>query len=143
MKLLWSLQLLAVFLTAHFEQYQTMDGDAVALFLMLMWRPPCTATGEYLRNDCLVIRLPKLQSIRICVFSFNFDNHKKFSDAQADSELRPEQQVSSTLSEAYNRTCTTSININNELYTVKPPNKGRIKTIGVHNRTCTTSNVCV
>ena len=59
-----------------------------------------TATGEYLRNDCLVIRLPKLQSIRICVFSFNFDNHKKFSDAQADSELRPEQQVSSTLSEA-------------------------------------------
>ena len=38
--ILMSLQLLAVFLTAHFKQYQTMDGDAIALFLMLMWRPP-------------------------------------------------------------------------------------------------------
>ena len=27
-----------------------------------------TATGEYLRNDCLVIRLPKLQSIRNLCF---------------------------------------------------------------------------
>ena len=56
---LMSLQLLAVFLTAHLKQYQTMDGDVLASFLMLMWR---SSQRQRIRNDCLylVFRLPKV-----------------------------------------------------------------------------------
>ena len=34
-------------LTAHLKQYQTMDGVALALFLILMWRSPQRQDNTY------------------------------------------------------------------------------------------------